>query len=145
MPTVDVLNLRNEKVGTIDLAEEVFGAETGFLLEQNPDTVLGADVAFVRQERIADTGLPRSYYPGAPDPAVEVISPSETVASADEKARQWLAAGARLVWNLRPLTRSVEIYRVNGEIEVLNADEELSGEDVVPGFACRVEELFPRR
>jgi Uma2 family endonuclease len=121
----------------------VFGAETGFLLARNPDTVLAPDVAFVRQERIDEIGIPRTYFPGAPDLAVEVLSPSETVQQADEKARAWLAAGARLVWNVRPLTRSIDVYRPGAEVQALSAGDDLTGEDVVPGFACRVGELFP--
>lgn len=123
--------------------DRVFGAETGFLIERDPDTVRAPDAAFVRQERIEEEGIPRGYFPGAPDLAVEVISPSETAQQADDKARAWLAAGTRLVWNIRPLTRSVEVYRPNAEVEVLSAADDLSGEEVVPGFTCRDRGLFP--
>jgi Uma2 family endonuclease len=121
----------------------VFGAETGFLLERDPDTVLAPDVAFVRQERIEEVGIPRGYFPGAPDLAVEVILPSETAQQAHEKGRAWLAAGTRQAWNVRPLTRSVEVYRPGAEVAVLSASDQLRGEEVVPGFSCLVRELFP--
>jgi Uma2 family endonuclease len=120
-----------------------FGAETGFLLERDPDTVLAPAAALVRQERIDATGIPRGYFPGAPDLAVEIISPSETAQQADEKARAWLHFGARLVWNIRPLTRSVDVYRPAAEVESLSARDTLLGEEVIPGFSCRVRDLFP--
>jgi Uma2 family endonuclease len=120
-----------------------FGAETGFLLERDPDTVMAPDAAFVRQERIDATGIPRGYFPGAPDLAVEIISPSETAQQADEKARAWLHFGTSLVWNIRPLTRSVDVYRPGAEVESLSARDTLQGEDVIPGFSCSVRDLFP--
>jgi Uma2 family endonuclease len=121
----------------------VSGAETGFRLEHDPDTVRAPDIAFVTRERLAATGLPQGYYPGAPDLAIEVVSPHDTAAEIDDKARAWLAAVARLVWNVRPITRVVEIYRPAAKVEVLSEDETLSGEDVVPGFTCPIAEIFP--
>jgi Uma2 family endonuclease len=121
----------------------VFGAETGFLLERDPDTVLAPDAAFVRQERISEVGIPRGYFPGPPDLAVEIISPSETEQQADDKARAWLESGAKLVWNIRPLTRSIDVYRPGADVESLSAGDALTGEDVVPEFTCRVRALFP--
>ncbi len=64
------------KAGQLGL---VFGAETGFLLARNPDTVRAPDIAFVRRERIPATGIPRAYWPGAPYLAVEIVSPGDTV------------------------------------------------------------------
>jgi Uma2 family endonuclease len=124
---------------------ETMAAETGFYIERDPDTVLAPDAAFISKARMEEIGIPRAFIPGAPDLVVEVVSPGATAAEVDEKARMWLTAGARLVWNIRPLTRSVEVYRPSGAVEVLGADAALSGEDVVPGFECRIEELFPRR
>jgi Uma2 family endonuclease len=121
----------------------VTGAETGYSLEQDPDTVRAPDIGFVSQERIEKTGLPRTFYPGAPDLAVEVVSPSDTAAEVDDKARAWLAAGSRLVWNVQPITRVVEVYRPGRDIEVRTAADALTGEDVVPGFTCPVAEIFP--
>jgi Uma2 family endonuclease len=122
----------------------VFGAETGFILQRDPDTVRAPDIAFVRRERLEATGLPAGFYPGAPDLAVEVVSPNDTFASVDEKARAWLAAGARLVWNVRPEARVVEAYRPAHIVEILPEDQTLTSEDVIPGFACLVSEIFPK-
>ena len=62
-----------------------FGAETGFLIERNPDTVRAPDFAFIRRERIPPGGLPKGYWPGAPDLAVEVVSPNDTAREVDDK------------------------------------------------------------
>ena len=75
----------------------VFAAETGFRLRSNPDTVRAPDVAFVSQERYALVGDVPGYWPGAPDLAIEVVSPSDNYAEVEEKVFDWLDAGTRLV------------------------------------------------
>ncbi len=71
----------------------VCGAGTGFRLYQNPDTVRAPDAAFVRQAAIEEQGIPKGYWEGAPDLAVEVISPSDTYAAIEEKVDEWLCNG----------------------------------------------------
>src|SRR5882724_10950500 len=68
----------------------VYAAETGFIIRQNPDTVRAPDVAFVSRERIESAGVIKSYTIGAPDLAVEVISPGDTVREVEKKVREWL-------------------------------------------------------
>jgi Uma2 family endonuclease len=63
---------------------EAFGAETGFILSRNPDTVRAPDVAFVSRERIPPGDFPEKFWPGAPDLAVEVLSPSDTLYEVEE-------------------------------------------------------------
>jgi Uma2 family endonuclease len=120
----------------------VFGAETGFLLSENPDTVRAPDVAFVRKERIPDTGVPASFWPGAPDLAVEVVSPSDRFGDVEEKVQGWLSAGTRAVWVVNPRGRSVTVYGSTTDIIRLTEDDVLEGGDVVPGFSCPVGEIF---
>jgi len=67
-------------------------AETGYKIAENPDTVRAPDISFVRRERIPAREV-TGYFPGAPDLAVEVISPSDTVYEVSEKVAEWLAAG----------------------------------------------------
>src|SRR5262249_4638196 len=62
----------------------VLAAETGFIIGRDPDTVRAADVAFVSKPRIPATGIPKKFFPGAPDLAVEVVSPSDTVSEVEE-------------------------------------------------------------
>jgi Uma2 family endonuclease len=120
----------------------VFGAETGFKIASDPDTVRAPDLAFVRRERIPEGGIPQGYWPGAPDLAVEVISPSDTYTEVEEKVDDWLAAGTCMVLVLNPRTRTVTIYTSHTDVVRLTASDTLDGGEVLPGFTCRVAELF---
>jgi Uma2 family endonuclease len=117
-------------------------AETGFLIATNPDTVRAPDIGFVRQDRIQATGIPRRYWPGAPDLAVEVVSPGDTVFEVDDKVQEWLAAGAGLVWVVNPRRRTVTVHRPSGTPVILTVNDVLDGEQVVPGFSIRVADIF---
>jgi Uma2 family endonuclease len=120
----------------------VFGAETGFIIEENPDTVLAPDVAFISREHIPESGIPKKYWPGAPDLAAEVLSPGDTTREVEKKVNQWLAAGARLVWTVNPKRKSVTVHRASGDAPTFSETDELNGEDVVPSFRCRISEIF---
>ena len=115
--------------------------EVGFYLARNPDTVRAPDVAFVARERFPH-GLPQEFIDGAPDLAVEVVSPNDSHADVMEKVGEYLDAGTRLVWVASRRTRSVTVHRPDGTAQTLRADDVLSGEDVLPGFQVRVRELF---
>jgi len=119
-----------------------FGAETGFKIGSNPDTVRAPDFAFVRQERIPPGDFPQGFWPGAPDLAAEVISPSDIYTAVEEKVTDWLNAGSRLVWVINPRVRTVTVYTSLTEVSRLTVSEELTGGDVLPGFSSRVLELF---
>jgi len=121
---------------------QVFCAETGFLLARDPDTVRAPDIAFVHKDRLSTGAVEETFWPGAPDLAVEVVSPGDTIREIDEKAKAWLAAGASLVWVVNPAWRNVTVYRSPTDIKTLSEDAELTGEDVVPGFRCRVADIF---
>ena len=120
----------------------VCGAETGFRIAQNPDTVRAPDAAFVCQTSIEQQGIVRGYWEGAPDLAVEVISPGDTYAEVAEKVEEWLTAGCRMVWVLNPRRETVEVYRSNEDFTVLRGTDTLDGGDVVEGFQCQVQDLF---
>lgn len=120
----------------------ICGAGTGFTLAQNPDTVCAPAVSFVRRERITQTQLPQGYLIGAPDLAVEVLSPSDSIFEVGEKIGEWLLAGARAVWVVNPKRRTVTVYRSSSDVTTLTENDELDGQDVVPGFRCRVAEIF---
>src|SRR5277367_1966613 len=84
---------------------KTYAAETGFLIERDPDTVRGPDVAFVRAERISKIVNPDKHVPFAPDLAVEVLSPNDRADSVDEKVQMWLAAGSTAVWTVDPMEK----------------------------------------
>lgn len=121
---------------------KVYAAETGFLLEQSPDTVRAADVAFVRRERIERAGPIKGYWLGAPDLAVEVVSPSDMVGRIEEKVAEWLKAGTALLWVVSPRLHTVTIYRSLTDVITLTERDHLDGGIVVPGFTVAVVDIF---
>src|SRR5206468_12011006 len=121
---------------------EVFGAETGFTIARNPDTVRAPDVAFVTSARIAAIGVTKKFFSGAPDLAVEVVSPSDTVNEVDEKVQDWLDACVRLVWVVNPKPRTVIVYARGQSPRILSESESLDGSDVVPGFRLPIRDIF---
>ncbi len=125
---------------------EVFAAETGFIVEratdeQPRDTVRGPDISFVSKERIPEGGFDDSWGDFPPDLVVEVMSKNDTQRQVLEKVGEYLDAGVCLVWVVRPKDKTVTIYRLNGEVEQLQVDDTLDGEDVLPGFSCPVSEI----
>lgn len=117
-------------------------ADVGFLLARDPDTVRGPDVAFVSKPRIEATGLTLKFFPGAPDLAVEVLSPSNRPQEIRAKVADYLAAGSRCVWVVDPKRRTVTAYRELLAPRTFGAEDALECEDLLPGFSLRVGEVF---
>lgn len=112
----------------------------GVLLFRGPDTVRAPDISFISKERAAAAGV--GYYPGAPDLAIEVLSPSDRPSRVSRKVQQYLAAGARLVWVIDPEDRTAAVYRPDHEMLLLEADGVLDGADVLPGFRLPLAEIW---
>jgi Uma2 family endonuclease len=119
----------------------VMAAETGFLIERNPDTVRAPDVAWIRADRVPTTRI-RGFFPGAPDLAVEVVSPDDRAVEVLAKTRHWLAAGCRAVWVADPDRQTVMIYRGDSEPVSFALPEELICDDVLPGFRLPLASVF---
>ena len=120
----------------------VFASETGFRLASDPDTVRAPDVAFVIKTRVEDVGEFEGFWPGAPDLAVEVISPGDSYTEVEEKVEEYLQAGARAVWVVDPRRRTITVYRSLTDITILTENDTLEGGDFIPGFSCGVAEVF---
>ena len=120
----------------------LFAADTGFKLASNPDTVRAPDIAFVARERIPAGGIPTAYWPGAPDLAVEVLSPTDVRSEIDEKIDEYLHSGVRLVWFVNPFERRVTVHRPGKEPLVLEEHDSVDGRDVLPGFSYPLARLF---
>ena len=121
---------------------ETFGAETGFLLEHNPDSVLGPDVAFVSHGRMAAIESFEKYFPFAPDLAVEVLSPGNTVREINDKVEMYFGAGARAVWVFNPKKKTAAVYTSPSDVRTLSEDDTLEGGEVLPGFKLELSKLF---
>ena len=120
---------------------KVYVANTGFLIGVDPDHVRAPDAAFVRQERAA-TGRRTGYWPGAPDLAVEVISPNDRYTEVEEKVSDWLAAGVQLVVLVNPRNRTVTCRRPGQSPVILTEEDMLEGGDVVHGWEMAVGDIF---
>jgi Uma2 family endonuclease len=118
------------------------GAETGFVLSTDPDTVRAPDAAFVSKQRAEEVGRTVKYWPGAPDFAAEVISPNDTFHEVQKKALEWLAAGTIAVLLLDPDQHTATVYRGQGDTHVHRAEDTLDLSDAVPGFTVPVARLF---
>src|SRR5207247_2417345 len=106
----------------------VVSADTGFLLARDPDTVRAPDVAFISHLRAREVGDVPSYFPGPPDLAVEVLSPSDRSGEVHGKVADYLAAGARLVWVVDPRTKRVLVHRSLLSPRILEGSDLLDGE-----------------
>jgi Uma2 family endonuclease len=120
---------------------ELFGAETGFLMQTEPLEIRAADAAFVTRERMQRVDL-GDWLPFPPDLAVEVISEYDRAAEIHLKVRSYMAHGTRLLWVLYPEAREIVVYSPGRPPRTLGVRDTLDGGDVLPGFAVPVSELF---
>lgn len=121
---------------------KVIGVKIGYLLNRSPDTVLAPDGAFIREERFVAVGVPEEYFPEAPALVFEVVSPTDRVSEVGLKMRRWLEAGVELAWVIDPAARTVMVYQAIDDIQVLTEQDTLTGGSVLPGFECRIADLF---
>jgi Uma2 family endonuclease len=121
---------------------DTYGAKTGFLLSRNPDTVRAPDASFVSAARLAQIELPPTgYFPGAPDLAVEVTSPSDSYGEVEEKVAAWLHAGCVVVV-LDPQRRAGRVYRGDRDMQTLAVADALELPDLLPGWSVRLSDIF---
>ena len=125
------LYVRENRLGS------VYMPDTGFRVGER---VLMPDIAFLSNEHIPEDRSKASPVP--PDLAVEVVSPTDILHRVEEKAFAYLEAGTQLVWVLKPLSKTVTVYRSETDITLLTRNDTLTGENVVEGFSCQVAELF---
>ena len=117
---------------------------SAYILRRYPDLLRIPDVSFVSWDRVPEDGAPEGFWIGAPDLAIEVVSPHDRAEDIHEKVHEYLAAGTRLVWILWPKRRAVSVHAPDFNQE-LGPDNLLSGGDVLPGFQVQVSALFAIR
>ncbi|HYF50661.1 MAG TPA: Uma2 family endonuclease [Planctomycetota bacterium] len=127
-----------------NIGGEIFIADTGFLLRQNPDTVRAPDAMYYSSQRLPTDGIPAGYIPVAPDWALEVVSPNDSFTDVSTKAQEYIAAGVRLVWVVDPESRRAYVFRPNADVQSLSESDALDGKDVLPGFALPLSQVFAR-
>lgn len=119
----------------------VFGAETGFKIDDDPDTVRAPDASFVRKSRLG-ARITKKFFDGPPDLAVEVVSPDDSRREVNDKANMWLARGALTVWIADPKTMTVAILRVGRKPQVLGRGKTIRNEPLLPGFELPIDSIF---
>jgi Uma2 family endonuclease len=124
----------------------VFPADNGYqCFPHAPSLVRRADVSFIRNGRLPGERPPKGWIKIPPDLAIEVISPNDLIEKLDEKLADYEIAGIPLIWVIHIRSRTVMVYRSDGSVTRLHEDDELSGEDIIPGFRCPVREILPPR
>lgn len=121
---------------------DVLAGDPGFTLERDPDTVRAPDIAFFAAHRVPRPRPSRGFPELVPDLVAEVVSPTQTAAEIEEKIQMWLDTGVQLVLVLYPSRRSITL-RSPQEARILSQQDTLECGDLLPGFACRVGDLFP--
>jgi Uma2 family endonuclease len=125
-------------------SEWVFPEGTSYqCFSQDPDKVRKPDVSFIRLERLsAEKAAAKGHARIAPDLAVEVISPNDLYDEVDEKIKEWLSAGVQLIWVVSARTHTVTVHRADGTSAIFHENDELTGENVLPGFHCQVRDFL---
>jgi Uma2 family endonuclease len=116
--------------------------ESGFKLSESPLTIRGPDIAFIRKERLP-AELPVSWWPLAPDLAIEVVSPGKTLSELHVKIFEFFEAGTREIWVVESRTRSVTVYRSLSDIAVIREPEMLYGGVLLPGLRLPLDSFLP--
>ena len=127
--------VRQHKLGRVS------GGETGIYTRRNPDTVRGADVIFISNERLEKRGS-SGFIDVAPDLVVEIMSPEDRWSKVMKKLGEYFSIGVRLIWVIDPETESAYAYRSLTDVRHLIKTDALTGDDVLPGFRVTVGELF---
>lgn len=121
---------------------QMTGADGGFVLFNDRATIRAPDVAFVRNDRIPPEEDQHRFARLAPDLAVEVLSPSDRMASALGKISMYLEAGVEVVWLVDPVKRTITVFAGDESPTTLGEEDTLDGGRVLPGFSIRVADLL---
>ena len=114
----------------------------GVITTRDPDSVRGPPVSFYSYERVPKLPAVIGWAPVPPDLCIEIKSPSNSVPELHDKAREYPAAGVRMVWIADPAHRTLTVITDALEARTYEAAATLNGGDVLPGFTCVVSELF---
>ena len=122
----------------------MFDSSTAFKMKSGNKR--SPDVSFMAKERLQGLDeLPDGFLEGAPDLAVEILSPSNTVAEIHDKLVEYFENGSRLIWVIHPKEQYVLVYRSSQEPDrLLKSTDSVDGEEIVPGFTLPVAELFQK-
>lgn len=121
----------------------VFAQDAGYrCFPDDRNRIRRPDAYFIRRERLSPDRFDDGFITIPPDLAIEVLSPNDRAIRVSRKTQEYVAAGVRPIWIVEPELRLITIYRADGTVSLLHDSDELSGEDVLPGFRCPVSRLF---
>jgi Uma2 family endonuclease len=120
---------------------ELLDGQTGFRL--SVDECFAPDISFVSRERLKlIQPIGEKLFHGAPDLAVEVLSPGDSIGKTERKIALYLNYGSRLAWLIDPRNKTARIYRPGEDVELLQGERWLTGNSVVPNFRLSLSKLF---
>ncbi len=119
----------------------VLTGEAGIFTKRNPDTVRGADIAFISKKRLPQ-GAPAGFLEVAPELVVEIISPGNPRKEIDKKIKEYLNIGVKWVWLIDPKNRSCMVYRSQTDVQKLTENDSLVGDEILAGFEIKIAKFF---
>jgi Uma2 family endonuclease len=122
----------------------LFAGDIRVRLQRDPDSFVGIDLAYISADLASQTAKDALFIDGIPVLAIEIFSPSDTVAEIAEKTESYLEAGVPLVWEVNPFSETVSAYRPGQPPELFNITHELTAEPHLPGLRIPVAEIFAR-
>ncbi len=129
------IHVRQNRLGVVCNSSTVFALKSGN--KRSPD------VSFVAKKRLKGLKrLPKCYFQGAPDLAVEILSPNNTIEEIHDKIVEYFDNDTRLIWVIHPDEKFVLVYHAPEPDGFLRYGDSLDGENVVPGFSLDLAELF---
>lgn len=120
----------------------ITGADGGFILSEDPPTVLVPDVAFVRAERLSAEVDRSKILPFEPDLAIEIVSPTDRSTDVTNKTQIYLDHGTQQVWIVHPEHKLVTVHLPDGVARTYKEHDTIPGGDLLPGFELPVAEIF---
>jgi Uma2 family endonuclease len=128
--------VRRKKLG------KVFDSSMGYRLSRA--VLLSPDVSFVSKTRLSEIMLaPDKFLQGAPDLVVEVLSPSDSVKIIETKIDKYFEHGTSLAWLVDSKRHTVTVYTLDGVTKLTRGADSLTGGNVLPGFRCKISQIFP--
>jgi Uma2 family endonuclease len=120
----------------------LFTGDVRVIVRRNPDTFVGADLAYISADLAARTAKDASFIDGIPALTIEIMSPTDTAEGMAEKVREYLNAGVPIVWEVNPYYEVVAVHRPGALTESFNVSQELAAEPQLPGLRIPVAEIF---
>lgn len=120
----------------------IYSPDTTFMIGQNQRL---PDLAFLSNERMPEEDQLDGIAPIAPDLAIEVISPNDVLEKVTSKIEDYFAAGVRQVWLVSLRSHTVSVYDSPTKVTILTENEDLTSEAILPGFRCRIADIFGKK